>query len=440
MIGDLLQVLVIIGIMLFIDWRLTLISLSTLPFLFIATNVFKNGIKSTFNDVRTQVAQLNTFVQEHITGMSVVQIFNREEEEMNSFMNVNKLHRDANIRSVWYYSIFFPVVEILSAASIGLMVWWGAKEAIVGQVSIGNIVAFIMYINMMFRPIRELADKMNTLQMGIVSSERVFKVLDTEDIIHDKGNLSVKEVNTDIIFKDVWFAYNEEHWVLKNINFEVKEGETVALVGATGAGKSSVINLLSRFYEINKGSILIDGHDIKEYQLKSLRQNIAVVLQDVFLFSDTILNNISLKNPAITFEMIVDAAKVVGAHSFIEKLPGGYNYNVQARGATLSVGQRQLISFIRAYVHNPKILVLDEATSSIDTESEELIQLATAKLTENRTSIVIAHRLATIQNADRIIVLDKGQIMEQGSHQELLKQNGLYKQLYEIQFKDKAVA
>jgi ATP-binding cassette subfamily B protein len=382
------------------------------------------------------VARLNTFVQEHITGMAVVQVFNREAEELERFKEINKLHADANIRSVWYYSIFFPVVEILSAASLGLMVWWGARGTLDGSVSIGNMVAFIIYISMLFRPIRELADKINTLQMGVVSSERVFKVLDAEESTKDTGTHAPQIIEGDITFENVWFAYNEEQWVLKNVSFTVKAGETVALVGATGAGKSSIINLLNRFYEINKGRITIDGVDIRAYKLECLRRNIAVVLQDVFLFSDSISENITLKNPEITEQQIISAAKAVGAHAFIERLPGGYNYNVQERGATLSVGQRQLISFIRAYVYNPTILVLDEATSSIDTESEELIQLATTKLTQNRTSIIIAHRLATIQNANKIIVLDHGQLMEEGTHQELLKQNGFYKKLYDIQFEE----
>jgi ATP-binding cassette, subfamily B, multidrug efflux pump len=438
-IGDILQLVVVVGVMFYTDWKLSLISLSTLPVLFVATNIFKNGIKSTFNEVRNQVARLNTFVQEHITGMSVVQIFNREDLEMEKFREINKLHMKAHIRSVWYYSIFFPVVEILSAISIGLMVWWGAQEAIADKVSFGNLVAFIMYINMLFRPIRELADKFNTLQMGMVSGERVFKVMDTDAVTENKGLHSADGVRGSIEFRNVWFAYNEEHWVLKDVSFSIKPGEALALVGATGAGKSSIINLLSRFYEINKGEILLDGVDIREYRLESLRSKIAVVLQDVFLFSDSIRENITLRNPDITDGQIYEAARIVGAQQFIERLPGGFDYNVQERGATLSVGQRQLISFIRAYVYNPRILVLDEATSSIDTDTERLLQQATRRLTENRTSVIIAHRLATIKNADRILVLDHGQIAEQGSHQELLRQNGLYKRLYEIQFQQEEV-
>lgn len=436
MIGDILQLVVIIVWMLSISWQLTLISLSSLPFLLIATKFFQRGIRETFKDVRTQVAHLNTFVQEHITGMSIVQIFNREKVEMKKFEEINHLHAKANIRSIWYYSIFFPIVEILSAASIGLLVWWGAKEVIHDRVSLGNIVAFIMYINMMFRPIRELADKFNVLQMGMVSSERIFTLMDTDANIKDTGTIKKDEIKGDIVFENVWFAYNNEDWVLKDVSFKVESGQTVALVGATGAGKSSIINILSRFYEINKGRITIDGIDIRDYELNDLRKKIAVVLQDVFLFSDSIASNISLNDENISIEQMEKAAKIVGADKFINNLPGKYQYNVRERGATLSVGQRQLIAFIRTYVYDPKILILDEATSSIDSESEHLIQEATAKITENRTSIIIAHRLATIQKASKIIVLDHGEIQESGTHQELLKHKGFYKRLYEVQFKD----
>lgn len=446
--GDLLQLIVIIIVMFFIDWRLTLISLSTIPFLLLATRVFQQGIKEAFREVRTQVAALNTFVQEHITGMNIVQIFNREEEEQKRFEAINRKHMKAHIKSVWYYSIFFPVVELLTATSIGLLVWWGSKGTIQGDVSLGNVIAFIMYINLLFRPIRELADKFNTLQMGMVSSERVFKVLDTQEFIPDQGSIEAKELRGKIEFRNIWFSYadhtpknatgtgnnHDPEWILKNISFRVNPGETLALVGATGAGKSSIINLVGRLYDYQKGEIFIDDVDIREYSLDSIRRKIAIVLQDVFLFSDTIANNISLRDHSISMEQIVEAAKVVGAHRFIEKLPGQYNFNVMERGAMLSVGQRQLISFIRAYVFNPRILILDEATSSIDSESEELIQEATRQLTKNRTSIVIAHRLSTIQNANKIIVMDKGEIKEEGNHQELLKHNGLYKHLYEIQF------
>jgi len=432
--SDMLKVVVVVGVMLYIDWKLALISLSTIPVLFIATWIFKNGIRDSFQDVRTQVARLNAFLQEHITGMHLVQVFNREEREMNRFMAINGEHRDANIRSVWYFSIFLPVVEILSAVSIGLVVWWGAHEVLAGTVTIGHLVAFILYIHILFRPIRELADKFNTLQMGMVSSERVFKVLDTEDFVVDGGTIRPVEIKGNISFDKVWFAYTGDDFVLKDISFQVKAGETVAFVGATGSGKTSIINLLGRFYEFNKGNISIDGVDIRDYDQDGLRQRMAVVMQDVFFFSDTIHNNITLGDDAITRETVVQAAKDFGVHDFIEKLPGGYDYNVMERGAMLSVGQRQLISFVRAYVHNPSILILDEATSSIDTESEAIIQRALDKLTEGRTSIVIAHRLATIQKADRIIVMQKGRILESGSHDELLRNEGHYHTLFELQY------
>jgi ATP-binding cassette subfamily B protein len=432
--GDLLKIIAVIAVMLYADVKLTLISLSVLPLLFIATLWFQKAIKKAFQDVRNQIAKLNAFVQEHITGMSVVQLFNREDVEFEKFKSINAKHRDANIDSIWYYSIFFPVVELLLAASIGLLVWWGTGSAIKDEVSIGTIIAFILYLHMLFRPIRELADKFNTLQMGMVASERVFKIFDTNDIIENKGKLNMDNVKGNIEFKNVWFAYNDENWVLKDITFSIEEGKTVALVGSTGAGKTSVINLFGRYYDYQKGQILIDGIDLKEFEISSLRKNIAFVLQDVFLFSDTIANNISLNEPSISREEIIEAAKAVGAHNFIMNLPGNYDFNVMERGGMLSVGQRQLIAFIRAYVQNPKILVLDEATSSVDTETEQLIQQATNKLTENRTSIIIAHRLATIQKADKIIVLDHGKVIEQGTHQELLKLNGQYKRLFELQF------
>ncbi len=433
-IGDILQLAVVIGVMFYIDWRLTLISFSTIPVLLVASNIFQRGVKATFQEVRTQVARLNTFLQEHITGMSIVQVFNREEEEMKKFSRINELHKEAHIHSVWYYSIFFPVVEILSAASIGMMVWWGAREIMGGFTTLGTLISFIMYINMVFRPIRELADKFNTLQMGMVSSERIFRVLDTREEIENKGEISSSSLKGEIAFEDVWFAYNEENWVLKGVSFRVEAGQTLALVGATGAGKTSIISLLGRFYEINKGRITIDGIDIREYELPRLREQMAFVLQDVFLFSDTVYNNISLKNPRVSREQVIRAGQVFGADRFITNLPGGYDFNVQERGASLSVGQRQLISFIRAYVQNPRILILDEATSSIDNETEMLIQGATNALTANRTSVVIAHRLATILNASQILVLDHGELKEKGTHRELISRNGYYRRLYEIQF------
>ncbi|WP_395802781.1 ABC transporter ATP-binding protein [Daejeonella sp.] len=439
-VGDVLQVLAIIAVMLYTDWELTIVVLIPMPFLIIASYVFKEAIKSAFQDVRTQISNLNTFLQEHISGIRIIQYFAREDQEMRKFKEINSKHRDAHIRSNWYYSIFFPVVEIISAISIGLLVWYGSKSIISNQISPGVVVSFIMYINMLFRPIRELADKFNTLQMGMVGAERIFNVLDTDERTENKGTLQPALVAGDIQFKNVWFAYNDENWVLKDISFHVKPGETLALVGATGAGKSSTINILNRFYEINRGEILLDGIDIREYELNYLRSTIATVLQDVFLFSDSIANNINLNNQEISREKIIQAAKDVGALDFINRLPGAFDYDVMERGATLSAGQAQLISFIRALVYNPQILVLDEATASVDTETEELIQHAINKLMEGRTSIVIAHRLSTIQNADRIIVLDQGEIKEMGSHQDLLKLNGFYKQLYDLQFNSEGIA
>jgi ATP-binding cassette subfamily B protein len=436
LIGDILKVVVMCVVMFYLNAKLTLVVLIPIPFLLWATYLFKNSVAKSFQEVRTQVANLNAFVQEHITGMSIVQIFGREKEEMRKFEDINLKHRDANIRAIMAYSIFFPVVEILAAVSLALLVWWGGRGVLSHIGNFGELLEFMLFMNIMFRPIRQLADRFNTLQMGMVSAERVFKVLDTDEVIVNKGTHGADTIKGDVEFKNVWFAYNDEDYVLRDVSFAVKQGETIALVGATGAGKSSVINLLNRFYEYNKGGITIDGIDVREYELNSLRKNIGVVLQDVFLFSDTIKNNITLNNTDIKDEEIIAAAKLVGAYDFIMQLPGGFDYNVMERGAMLSVGQRQLISFIRAYVYNPRILVLDEATSSIDTGLEQLIQHAIGILTKNRTSIVIAHRLATIQKADRIIVIDKGRVIESGSHQELLAQNGMYRRLYELQFKE----
>uniref|UniRef100_UPI004048178C ABC transporter ATP-binding protein n=2 Tax=Roseivirga sp. TaxID=1964215 RepID=UPI004048178C len=437
LIGDMLQLVFIMGFMFYMDWKLTLISLSTLPLLIFSTYIFKEKIKVTFNDVRNAVSNLNSFVQEHVTGMSIVQIFNAEKREYEKFKEINKEHEKAHIRSVLYYAIYFPVAEIIQAMAIGMLVWYGARGILSDSgMAPGVIISFIMYLQMFFRPIRMIADRFNTLQMGIVSSNRIFDLLDSDEHIADEGDYVPKDFRGEVKFKNVWFAYNEEEYVLKDISFEAKEGETIALVGATGAGKSSVINLLSRFYEINKGSIEIDGHDLKEYDLSALREKIGVVLQDVFLFSDTIRNNITLGNPNISDDKIREAAKLVGAKKFIERLPGGFDYNVMERGSTLSVGQRQLISFVRAMVYDPQIIVLDEATSSVDTETEEMIQNAIEQLMKGRTSIVIAHRLSTIQNADRIIVLDKGEIKESGTHQELLDKNGYYANLYKMQYKE----
>ena len=446
MIGDLLQIVVIIAFMWWQDWKLTLAVLIPMPLLIIATRIFQKAIKVAFQEVRSEVSNLNTFLQEHISGVAIIQYFAREDQEYKKFTKINARYRDANIRSNWYYSIFFPVVELISAMSLGLLIWYGAKTILDNPtIEPGIITMFIMFINMLFRPIRELADKFNTLQMGMVGAERVFKVLDTQEATPDYGKLKPAEIHGNIKFRNVWFSYDQDgeedpKYVLKDISFEVKAGQTVAFVGATGAGKSSVINILNRFYEIQKGSIEVDGRLIQDYELAYLRNNIATVLQDVFLFSDTIFNNITLNNPDITLEEVIDAAKKVGAHDFIERLPGGYNYNVMERGATLSAGQAQLISFIRALVYKPAILVLDEATSSVDTETEMLIQTAIDKLMQDRTSIVIAHRLSTIQKADLIIVLDKGEIKEKGTHQELLKLDGYYRRLYDLQFSSVGIA
>lgn len=439
MVGDLLQIIFILAFMFYQDWRLALLSLSTIPLLLISTYVFKEKIKVAFNDVRNAVSNLNTFVQEHITGMSIVQIFGSESVEFEKFKTINEEHKQANLRSVLYYSIYYPVAEIIAAAGIGLLVWYGAKGILnyeTTQLTIGKLIAFIMYIQMFFRPIRMIADRYNTLQMGIVSSSRIMGLIDSTDHVQQNGTHSPTVVNGEVRFDRVWFAYDDSNYVLKDINLDIKPGETIALVGATGAGKSSIINLLNRFYEINRGTISIDGVDIKEYELSALRKSIGVVLQDVFLFSDTIYNNITLGNKDLTEEMVWHAAEVVGAQKFIERLPGKLSYNVMERGSTLSVGQRQLISFIRAMVYDPRILILDEATSSVDSETEEMIQNAISKMMSGRTAIVIAHRLSTIQKADKIIVLDKGEIKEVGRHEELLTLEGYYAQLHRMQYKE----
>ena len=438
-IGDLLQLITILGVMFYIDWKLTLVSLCTLPLMVISTYVFKEKIKVTFNDVRNAVSNLNSFLQEHITGMNIIQIFNREKREYDKFQEINKEHTAAHIKSVLYYSIYFPVAEIIQAIGIGLVVWYGAVGVLGMDLQIGVLISFIMYLQLFFRPIRMIADRFNTLQMGVVSSSRIFKLLDSNEHIDDEGNYSPEKISGDIRVNNVWFAYVDEDYVLKDISFDVKPGQTVALVGATGAGKSSMINLLSRFYEINKGSILIDGHEIRDFKLDILRKHIGVVLQDVFLFSNTIYYNITLGNPEISREQVMKAAEMVGAKKFIERLPGGLDYNVMERGSTLSVGQRQLISFVRAMVYNPEIIILDEATSSVDTETEELIQGSIEKMMSGRTSIVIAHRLSTIQKADKIIVLNKGEIVESGTHDQLLDLGGYYTQLHQMQLKTMAI-
>lgn len=438
-IGDLLQLVTILTVMFYIDWKLTLVSLCTLPLLIISTYIFKEKIKVAFNEVRNAVSNLNSFLQEHITGMNIVQIFNREDRELEKFKEINREHRKAHIKSVLYYSIYFPVAEIIQAIGIGLVVWYGATGVFDSQIKVGVLISFIMYLQLFFRPIRMIADRFNTLQLGVVSSSRIFKLLESEEQIPNEGALKPEKIKGNISLEKVWFAYNDEEWVLKDINFEVKHGETVALVGATGAGKSSIINLISRFYEINKGSIKLDGTDIRDYELDTLRKHIGVVLQDVFLFSDTIYYNITLGNPDISREEVMHAAKLVGAKKFIERLPGGLDYNVKERGATLSVGQRQLISFVRAMVYNPEVIILDEATSSVDTETEEMIQKAIEKMMKGRTSIVIAHRLSTIQKANKIIVLHQGEIKEVGTHESLLEKGGYYAQLHQMQLKSMAI-
>ncbi|WP_108803969.1 ABC transporter ATP-binding protein [Aquimarina sp. Aq107] len=435
-ISDLLKMAVIFFFLLYYSWQLTLIVLAILPFIIFATRVFQRKMKTAFEEVRTQVSNLNSFVQERITGMKIVQLFTRENIEYDSFKEINEKHKKGWIKTVWYNSIFFPIAEMSSSITIGLIVWYGGLRAAQGDViTLGVVIAFIELSQMLFRPLRQIADKFNTLQMGMVAANRVFAVLDTHSKINDLGTIELQNIEGNIDFNDVRFSYIEGEEVLKGISFSVNSGETVAIVGATGAGKSTIINLLNRFYEIDGGVISIDNKPIDTIDLKSLRSHIAVVLQDVFLFADTIFNNITLNNTNITEDQVVKAAKEIGIHDFISSLPGGYHYNVKERGVMLSSGQRQLISFLRAYVSNPGVLVLDEATSSIDSHSEQLIQDATDKITEGRTSIVIAHRLATIKNADKIIVMDSGKIVEQGNHNELLEvENGYYKNLYDVQF------
>jgi len=433
-IAELLKLVIVIIVMFYTDWRLTIIALSTIPVLLIATNWFKKNIKKSFQDVRTQVSNINSFVQEHLVGMNIVQIFNREEAEFKKFKEINILHRDAHLRSIFYYAVFFPIVEVLSAASIGLIVWYGGQNILTeNTITPGEIIAFILFIHMMFRPIRQLADRFNVLQMGIVGSERVFKILDTDEKINDKGTRKLEEINGTISFSNVWFAYKNKQWVLKDLTFDIGAGKMLALVGQTGSGKSSIIRVLNRFYEINKGKITLDGVSVDEISINSLRKNIALVQQEVFLFSDSLLNNITLYDNSISKESIVNAAKEIGIHDFISSLPGSYDYKVGERGVTLSSGQRQLIAFLRVYLRDPKILILDEATASIDSETEALIQTALGKLSENRTTIVIAHRLSTIVQADKIILLKDGDVLEQGSHASLIKENGYYSKMYKNQ-------
>lgn len=428
-ISDLLSIIFTLAIMFFMDWRLTLISLIPFPILIIATYYFKESVNRSFMKVRNAVSALNAFVQEHITGMQIVQAFAAEEREFKKFKKINKEHRDANIHAIFAYSIFFPVVEVVLAVSMGLLVWWIAGN----ELDAGLLVAFILYLNQIFRPLRVIADKFNVIQMGMVSSERVFKVLDNPDVIQSEGSYAPDSIAGKVELQNVWFAYVKEQYVLKNISFSAQPGETIALVGHTGSGKTSIISLLNRLYHIQKGEIKIDDVNIEDYKLDVLRSRIGVVLQDVFLFSGTVLENITLRNPSISKEQVVQAAKMIGVHDFIMSLPQGYDYNVMERGSTLSLGQRQLLSFIRALLYNPSILILDEATSSIDTESEALIQQAIDKLIAGRTSIVIAHRLSTIRKASKILVMDKGELKEVGTHEELLTLGGHYANLYNMQ-------
>ena len=431
--GDLVMLIIFISAMFYKNWMLAIIALSTLPLLLIATALFKRGVKKSFTQVRNAVAALNTFTQEHITGMRILQLFNREEVELNKFKEINKTHRVANIKSIFYYSVFFPIVEILSSFSIALIIWFVGVKSNSYNINLGDITFFIMMINMFFRPIRMLADRLNTLQMGFVSAERVFKVLDTNEMISNHGKLIFDSVKQSIEFKKVSFSYIKDHFVLKDISFKINANETVALVGSTGAGKSTVINLLSRFYEFEEGQILIDGHQINNYTLETLRQNTGVILQDVYLFNDTILNNITLCNPNISFEQVIDATKKIGLQEYILSLPNGFNYQVTERGQSLSAGQRQLIAFIRAFVYQPAIFILDEATATIDTQTELLIQQAVEKISDGRTSIIIAHRLSTIKHVSKVIVFEKGSIIEEGSISELLNKPSKFKTLYDLQ-------
>ncbi len=433
--GDLLQLILILGVMFYADWRLTLIIIATVPFMVFSTYVFKEYIKKSFNEVRTAVANLNSFVQEHISGMLIVQMFHAEKQELAKFNRINEEHRDANIRGIFAYSVFFPVADVIAAIGTGLVVWAASTYIVKEEMGVGTLTAFIMFINLFYRPIRMLADRFNTLQMGIVSTERILTLLDSTDYIQNNGTVQANHIAGKIEFSDVTFAYQEPEWVVKNVSFTVEAGKTCAIVGATGAGKSSIIGLLGRLYDCQSGEINIDGVPLTSYEIGSLRQNIAVVLQDVFLFSSSIAYNIHLGDESITHQKMVEAAKAVGVHDFILSLPGGYEYEVKERGATLSVGQRQLISFVRALVHNPKIIVLDEATSSVDSETELLIQQAISTLMKGRTAVVIAHRLSTIRNSDQILVMDKGEIKERGTQDELLALDGLYAQLYHLQFR-----
>ena len=440
-IADLLKMAVVAVIMLIIDWELSLIVFSILPIILYATRLFQKSMKSAFEEVRSQVANLNSFVQERITGMQIIQLFHREKIEYDHFVSINENHKKAWLKTVWYNSIFFPVAEISSSITLGLLVWYGGLNIAVGDsISMGTIFLFIQMSQMLFRPLRHIADKFNTLQMGMVATDRIFKIINTESQIIDNGELNPQKIEGKISIKDLRFSYIPGEEVINSIDLEIQPGEKIAIVGATGAGKSTLINLISRFYEFEKGEICLDNRSIKDFKLKSLRRHVGIVLQDVFLFADSIFNNITLYNPDVTRVMVYEAAKQIGVHEFIESLPGGYDYNVKERGVMLSSGQRQLIAFLRVYIANPSVLILDEATSSIDTHSEDLIKNAIYKITSNKTSVMIAHRLSTIKNADKIVVMDSGRIVEQGTHKELLNiKDGFYAQLYKVQFLEIAV-
>jgi ATP-binding cassette subfamily B protein len=441
-IADVLTLVFVLGIMFYTSWPLTLVCLTTLPLLIWSSIWFKESVKKSFEIIRSQVSKMNAFLQERISGMRIVQIFNAEQREWDKFEKINQTYTKANIRSIFYYAVFFPVVEILSAASLGLMVWYGTSAVLKSELTLGVLVAFPLYLGMLFRPVRMLADKFNSLQMGMVAANRVFEILDNDKNVANNGSHPATNLKGDIVFEDVYFTYDQDksvseisNWTLNGLSFSLDSGKTMAIVGSTGAGKTTIINILNRFYEIHKGKIFIDGTELRDYELFSLRKQIAIVLQDVFLFSGTVFENITLKDPNISLEQVIDASKMIGAHEFIMRLPGDYNYQVMERGATLSMGQRQLISFVRALVFNPKILILDEATSAIDPETEGIIQHAIEKLIEKRTSIIIAHRLSTIQHADSILVLDKGKVLETGTHAELMKvDNGFYRDLVETAY------
>ena len=441
-VADLMQMSLVMIVMLILSWKLSLTIFIILPFILFATRKFQKSMKIAFNEVRSEVANLNSFVQERITGMKIVQLFNREKIEYDNFIQINEKHKKAWLKTVWYNSIFFPIAELSTSITIGLIVWFGGLNAVLenSSITLGTIFLFIQLSQMLFRPLRQIADKFNTLQMGMVAANRIFKIIDTTSNIPDKGIKNKDLIDGKIVFNNASFSYIENENVIKNLSFKINNGEKIAIVGSTGSGKTTIVNLISRFYDVQDGSVFIGNHNIKDYKLQSLRSRIALVLQDVFLFADTILNNITLWDSSISFDSVINAAKKIGIHDFIMSLPDGYNYNVKERGVMLSQGQRQLIAFLRAYIKNPSILILDEATSSIDSNSEELIQNATKKITENKTSIIIAHRLSTILNSDRIFVMNQGTLVEQGTHKELVnKKNGYYKDLYEIQFQKEKI-